>query len=775
MWKKLFIKFLISNLAILSLPLLFLGTAQYHALTTLTDKYRESSLQLLKHWSEVIDERLIEIRNHVNLIYLNKRVLKFSTLTEPYDPDTVRLAHEIIRDLTSYSQVNRFFSDFFLVFRNSKTILTTSSKYDPALFYKHLYKYEDLTLDEWELFILGKRTPGEFLSGITYGLSLDMSGHQFITYRATFSSEAAGKPDIAVVFLIDRDKLNGMLQAISTNGLACLIAPNSQIIASAGGSSASELPSWSEIPDTTGSVTFSRNGNKYILLHTMSSVLGWKYVLVMPEKRFFIRIDKIFTISILSFSLALGIGFIVSFLTARREYGSIKKLSNRLSSYLEAPIDSISDDLEFIRKAILTTIEEDKQLKTMIDEQRSFMRFSIILDLLQGRVSSAAISEVTLKELNINFISDYFAVILCKLELANYLLIDRLEDRAVLRLIIIDIMETETKTIGTGFCVETENLSFALLINARKEIGEKSDFNTRIIVLAKTISNILEERLKCKPYFGVSRVHNSIRDIYLAYRESLFAVEYLLILKEPSIIAYDDISSKGEEIYYPLHLEKDLIRFVTTGDWENASYLTNYLFKENIERRKLSLRLLQVIRYELIGTTIKILQSCRFDKNELLLNEDPEKRILECESVDELKLVILEIFKRICSIISKQKLSRNQLLKDRISKYIQEHFAECTLSQSQIAKQVGITPSYLSHFFKEQFGLSMVDYINNLRLSEAKRLFESQPELSISEVANRVGCWNDKSLIRIFKKYEGVTPGKYRNTKFIPHSQNNHM
>ena len=58
-------------------------------------------------------------------------------------------------------------------------------------------------------------------------------------------------------------------------------------------------------------------------------------------------------------------------------------------------------------------------------------------------------------------------------------------------------------------------------------------------------------------------------------------------------------------------------------------------------------------------------------------------------------------------------------------------------------------------------GLSFIDYLNRLRTDEAKTLL-STTERSVRDIAADVGYDSDKNFIRVFKKYEGVTPGQYR-------------
>ena len=58
-------------------------------------------------------------------------------------------------------------------------------------------------------------------------------------------------------------------------------------------------------------------------------------------------------------------------------------------------------------------------------------------------------------------------------------------------------------------------------------------------------------------------------------------------------------------------------------------------------------------------------------------------------------------------------------------------------------------------------GGGFTDYLNQYRIAKAKPLLEKN-ELTISEVGEQVGFNSAQSFIRVFKKYEGETPGQYR-------------
>ena len=61
-----------------------------------------------------------------------------------------------------------------------------------------------------------------------------------------------------------------------------------------------------------------------------------------------------------------------------------------------------------------------------------------------------------------------------------------------------------------------------------------------------------------------------------------------------------------------------------------------------------------------------------------------------------------------------------------------------------------------------------MDYINRYRVNKAKAMIQSDADITISDVADKVGYGSSQTFIRIFKRYEGVTPGSLREAVSEP-------
>ena len=93
--------------------------------------------------------------------------------------------------------------------------------------------------------------------------------------------------------------------------------------------------------------------------------------------------------------------------------------------------------------------------------------------------------------------------------------------------------------------------------------------------------------------------------------------------------------------------------------------------------------------------------------------------------------------------------------------YIQQNYTG-HITLPELSEHFHLSEKYISRYFKEHFHLTLSQYINYLRLSQAKHLLENSG-LPVTEVALRCGFSNVSYFIRTFKRAFGIAPLQYRN------------
>ena len=97
----------------------------------------------------------------------------------------------------------------------------------------------------------------------------------------------------------------------------------------------------------------------------------------------------------------------------------------------------------------------------------------------------------------------------------------------------------------------------------------------------------------------------------------------------------------------------------------------------------------------------------------------------------------------------------------RIAQYIQEHYDNSMISLDTLSSYLGISSSYLSTLLSRFLSMGFTEYLNRFRLEQAKQLLEIT-SISVSEIGLKTGFNSVQNFDRVFKKYMGETPRKYR-------------
>lgn len=95
-----------------------------------------------------------------------------------------------------------------------------------------------------------------------------------------------------------------------------------------------------------------------------------------------------------------------------------------------------------------------------------------------------------------------------------------------------------------------------------------------------------------------------------------------------------------------------------------------------------------------------------------------------------------------------------------IKDYIDIHYTQ-KITLDELAGRFFINKFYLSRLFKEQFGVSVNNYLLQVRTTQAKQLLRFSA-LSIEQIGQKCGMDDTNYFSRMFKKMEGITPGEYR-------------
>ncbi len=148
-------------------------------------------------------------------------------------------------------------------------------------------------------------------------------------------------------------------------------------------------------------------------------------------------------------------------------------------------------------------------------------------------------------------------------------------------------------------------------------------------------------------------------------------------------------------------------------------------------------------------------------RTEYPLDEMEMARITGGESLRAVCELLCDLLSRVCESQRQQGMTAYQEKTREIIAYIDESCCDSTFDLNRIAENYGVTVPTASRILKEMLGVNFRSYLRTLRLEKAKRLL-AETDLTVQEIAERVGFASQSYFIHVFKSAGDGTPAGYR-------------
>lgn len=129
-------------------------------------------------------------------------------------------------------------------------------------------------------------------------------------------------------------------------------------------------------------------------------------------------------------------------------------------------------------------------------------------------------------------------------------------------------------------------------------------------------------------------------------------------------------------------------------------------------------------------------------------------------SVGALARVLSALYLQAMERVAEQRKFKNRLNLNDVREYIALHMAE-PLSLEGIARVFFVSKEYLSKVFKQEFGVTVMDYVVQLRMERAREGLRDE-RIPIKTIAEMAGYEDMSYFYRVFKKHFGMAPGEMR-------------
>lgn len=136
------------------------------------------------------------------------------------------------------------------------------------------------------------------------------------------------------------------------------------------------------------------------------------------------------------------------------------------------------------------------------------------------------------------------------------------------------------------------------------------------------------------------------------------------------------------------------------------------------------------------------------------------KNVDSASSLGEVMEVLDQFMTEVQECVSGTAGKRSDPNMKMLLEYMHEHYDQ-PLGLSEVAKHFHFNPSYLSSYFSSHKKEGFNEYLNKIRIEKAEELLRSD-DVTISEISSMVGYSDHSYFCKVFKKFTGLSPSRYR-------------
>ena len=759
-FRTLFFKLFLSYTLFLFVPVVtFYSLFQFNLLEYVEQQVSSSNMGRLSQTQRSIEAMIQNLSRDALRVCASSSVRELGKITlDNYNQDTTNIfiVRAMYETLWSLESVNEGIHSVYLYNEDKHYIVSSKGEFASEASFADSEWIEEYLKNKDRMLILKPRWPkngrssdpsaasGRVIS-LVYPipqLSANITGAIVINISVDSFQQYAGKSKYdrpGSIFIIDRE------------GHAVIGGEDKQST----GSDMKNEAYVSEIlnsPENEAYFTAQINGLYFVVTYIKSDANDWIYVDLIPMDSLYSRVSQIKIVIVIISLLLISMGILFSYLLSGRIYKPVKGILETLRAKSIIGRENGKNELSVLSGVLDKLIKDEELLNEEIEQYQRSLKQTYLTKLIKGELDD--------KEKIGMFPNHYFCCILFSIDrYAAFIENHNQEELKYLMYILLCFCE---EVVGkfikcSGVLIESDKI--CIIMNT-----ESSAEST----LRKVVENIYAGMQGEVPglngisfSLSVGKIYEGMDNIRCSYMEAAEAMQYRLLLGCGSLIFYWSVEERRGEYYYPASQTKQIQNCLMVNSYEGVRAAFEELIDHIEKKEDLSYENLMHILYQLLGEIANYSLSCNLKLSEIFDGESALFKTLDrFETLRDIKEWMLNLYDKVIRYREESENRNKKYIKEIVAA-IHENYKKSDLDINFIASKVNLSYSYFRKIFKENMNCSFLDYVNNLRVSEAKQLLKNT-NWTTEKIAEHVGFYNYQAFGRVFKKNEGVTPGRYR-------------
>lgn len=732
--KSFFTELLISFLLLLCIPIITILLIFWQSNRIVKAQVQDIESKSLHLYVEQLEEVMGGMKDICHTLYSSEYCRLYASNNEVKDTWSYDLRNKVLNTLQSLDK--SYYYDIFVYCYNDRVI---SSRYGSvnvedyyATYYSDIIKDKQLT----EAFLKILKT--DYIKPKCHVIN-EGDENPFLCMTMGVRNKKSSQLNYTVCVVLNPEYLDQLLvmQKASADSVFQIYNTDRQLMFSNHPQAEEAFPAEDELwENPKRDIWMDRK--EYMVQIKESEYLDNYYIYAVSKEVFWSTLSGLRIWGYMGAGLCMLISILFAYRSAVRAYRPVGNIMEHLNHRKDNTLQQTATS-EFSH--IMSFMEnQEKALK----EKRKISREWFLHGLLEGKDKN--VNAEMLEENNIVFQNDKFLVCIIQAEILQA----EMEDLSSFT--VQNVLEELCGMVGKAYFVGFSKNRYALLINLSATDNELYD-------VLQQGQEFLRQKFQIVLSIGCSECHEGIQAIPEAYKEAQEAIRYRFLKGSGKLISYKDIKTHSagyrndeESKVYMLLLEyveskkeeMDLNTFVEQ---------LMYIYQMNEE---MSVDVALVFKNEIVSALGRIMELCGFTEEE---TRGTRKNMKNAATLSDFQQQLSECIAELCKRSVKKRGNEDVL--EELKRLIEANYTDGELSIAMLGAKIGMQPAHMSKIFKEKYGISLLDYIANIRVQHAKRLLR-EGKGSIQEIGEKVGFLSSQVFIRTFKKKEGITPGKYR-------------
>ncbi|GGH18783.1 response regulator [Paenibacillus segetis] len=280
------------------------------------------------------------------------------------------------------------------------------------------------------------------------------------------------------------------------------------------------------------------------------------------------------------------------------------------------------------------------------------------------------------------------------------------------------------------------------------------------------LSALIKKHFGFSVTIGIGSPGEGIPSIRQSYMDSVIALRNKISMNHKDVVDYQDITSRSANVgFYPSEMNEKLLIHLRQHDEEGIKNNLDAILLY-IQTKQLSSDYIHMIMAGLVSLCLTYIYEMDKRVDQLLPEGfSPFKEIFNKPSLEAGFTWITDLYLTVAHHSKGTKRSKSAKLLNSAREYIDTHYSDNQLKVEDVAKHLYIQPRYLLKIFKQELGISVSDYIFEMRMQRAKDLLVSGHNLRLTDIAEMVGYSDPGHFSKSFKRNTGLSPSEYEVTR----------